>query len=148
MKPKSNLEGFAQILDLRMQCRGKKVTIIGDIPGCYDELCELLDAIDWSAQSHVLVLTGDLIDRVPKIKETLMFAMNTPCVYSLMSNHEKKLLRYLRGIQVQTTALVKTIEQCGETFLRSVILEMVRISSMDSKVGRHFIYCTCGDTSR
>lgn len=118
MKPKSNREDFAQILDLRVQCRGKKVTIIGDIHGCYDELCELLDAVDWSPQSHVLILTGDLIDRGPKIKETLMFAMNTPCVYSLMSNHEKKLLRYLRGNQVQTRALVKTTEQCGETFLR------------------------------
>lgn len=113
MKPKSNREDFAQILDLRVQCRGKKVTILGDIHGCYDELCELLDAVDWSPQSHVLILTGDLIDRGPKIKETLMFAMNTPCVYSLMSNHEKKLLRYLRGNQVQTRALVKTIEQCG-----------------------------------
>ena len=99
MKTKSNLEDFAQILDLRVQCKGKKVTVIGDIHGCYDELCELLDAIDWSPQSHVLILTGDLIDRGPKIKETLMFVMNTPCVYSLMSNHEKKLLRYLRGNQ-------------------------------------------------
>jgi calcineurin-like phosphoesterase family protein len=118
MKPASNLEGFAQILDLRMQCSDKKVTVIGDVHGCYDELSELLDAIDWSPQSHVLILTGDLIDRGPKIKETLMFAMNTPCVYSLMSNHEKKLLRYLGGNQVQTRALVKTIEQCGEIFLR------------------------------
>jgi Calcineurin-like phosphoesterase len=116
MKP--NRRVTAQILDLRMQCRGKKVVIIGDIHGCYDELSELLDAIDWSPQSHILILTGDLIDRGPKIRETLMFAMNTPSVYSLMSNHEQKLLRYLRGHHVQTNALVKTIEQCGEAFLR------------------------------
>jgi hypothetical protein len=96
MKPKPNRDALAQILDVRMQCRGKKVAIIGDINGCYDELCELLDAIDWSPRSHILILTGDLIDRGPKIKETLMFAMNTPYVYSLMSNHEKKLLRYQR----------------------------------------------------
>jgi 3',5'-cyclic AMP phosphodiesterase CpdA len=107
-----------QILDLRMLCRSKKVAIIGDIHGCYDELSELLDAIDWSPQSHILILTGDLIDRGPKIKETLMFAMNTPSVYSLMSNHEQKLLRYLRGHHVHTSALVKTIDQCSEAFLR------------------------------
>ncbi len=47
-----------------------------------------------------------------------MFAMNTPYVYSLISNHEMKLLRYLRGNLVEITALVKTIKQCGETFLR------------------------------
>ena len=35
-----------------------------------------------------------------------------------MSNHEHKLLRCLRGHDVQTTALVKTIEQCGEACLR------------------------------
>jgi hypothetical protein len=116
MKP--NRDEIAPILDLRTQCRGKKVAIIGDVHGCYDELDELLGAIDWSPQSHILILTGDLIDRGPKVKETLMFAMNTPSVYSLMSNHEQKLLRYLRGSRVQTTGLVKTIEQCGEVFLR------------------------------
>ena len=79
MKPNRGV--IDQILDLRMQCRGKKVAIIGDIHGCYDELRELLDAIDWSPQRHILILIGNLIDRGPKIKETLMFAMNTPSVY-------------------------------------------------------------------
>lgn len=116
MKPNPGV--IDQILDLRMLCRGKKVAIIGDIQGCYDELSELLDAIDWSPQSQILMLTGDPIDRGPKIKETLMFAMNMPSVYSLMSNHEQKLLRYLRGHQAQTRALVKTIDQCREAFLR------------------------------
>jgi len=78
MKPNRGV--IDQILDLRMQCRSKKVAIIRDIHGCYDELSELLDAIDWSPQSYILILTGDLIDRGPKIKEPLMFAMNTPCV--------------------------------------------------------------------
>lgn len=112
------LGSFANVLDLRSQCKGKKVTVIGDIHGCYDELNELLDRIDWSPSNHILVLTGDLIDRGPKIKETLMFAMNTPSVYSLMSNHEQKLLRYVQGRQVQITSLAKTIQQCDEAFLR------------------------------
>jgi hypothetical protein len=116
MKPNRGV--IDQILDLRMLCRGKKVAITGDIQGCYDEQSELLDAIDWSPESHILILTSDLIDRGPKIKETLMFVMNTPSVYSLMSNHEQKLLRYLRGHHVQTSALVKTIDQCREAFLR------------------------------
>jgi hypothetical protein len=108
----------ASILDLRSHCKGKKVTIIGDIHGCYDELDQLLNTIDWSPSNHTLILTGDLIDRGPKIKETLMFAMNTPSVYSVMSNHERKLVRYLQGRQVQTTSLAKTIQQCGEIFLQ------------------------------
>ncbi len=116
MKP--NREVIARILELRRQCRGKKVAIIGDIHGCYDELSALLDTIDWSPHTHIVLLTGDLIDWEPKIKETLLFATNTPSVYSLMSNHEWKLLRYLRGHHVQTNSLAKTIELCGEAFLR------------------------------
>jgi hypothetical protein len=115
---KSDTETTARILDLRRQCRGKKMAIIGDIHGCYDELSELLDLIDWSPHTHTVILTGDLIDRGPKIKDTLHFASTTPNVYSLMSNHEWKLLRYLRGHPVQTNSVAKTIQQCGEPFLR------------------------------
>jgi hypothetical protein len=67
MKP--NGRAIAQILDLRRHCTGNKVAIIGDIHGCYDELSELLDAIDWSPQTHILLLTGDLIDRAPRLKK-------------------------------------------------------------------------------
>jgi hypothetical protein len=49
MKPNRGV--IDQILDLRMLCRGEKVAITGDIQGCYDELSELLDAIDWSPES-------------------------------------------------------------------------------------------------
>jgi hypothetical protein len=65
MKP--DRRAIAEILDLRRHCTGKKVAIIGDIHGCYDELSELLDAIDWSPRSHILILTGRLIDHGPKI---------------------------------------------------------------------------------
>lgn len=91
----------------------------GDIHGCYDELDELLDTVDWSPQKYVTILIGDLVDRGPKIKETLQFAMHTPNVHSLMSNHEWKLLRYLNGHKVKEQTLAKTIKQCGESFLRN-----------------------------
>ena len=67
MKP--NRWAIAQILDLRRHCIDKKVAIIGDIHGCYDELSELLDAADWSPQSHILILTGNLIDPGPRLKK-------------------------------------------------------------------------------
>ena len=114
----SNLNLIAPILDLRTHCSGKEVAIIGDIDGCYDEVNQLLDAIDWSPTSHVLIMTGDLIDRGPKIKETLSFARNTSSVYTLMSNHERKLLRYLQDGHILSSALVKTIQQCGDVFLK------------------------------
>lgn len=115
----ANKEKIAPIIDLRDQSKGKKIAVIGDVHGCYDELDELLDRIDWSSHKYITILTGDLVDRGPKIKETLQFAIDTPNLYSLMSNHEWKLLRYLRGHQVQKHTLAKTIEQCGEEFLRN-----------------------------
>lgn len=111
-------KAIAPVFDLRKQCRNKKVIVIGDLHGCFDELNELLNNIGWSAETHITILTGDLVDRGPKIKETLLFAMNTPNVYSLMSNHEWKLLRYIWGRPIEKGSLAKTIEQCGETFLR------------------------------
>ena len=111
-------EKIAPILDLRSQCKGKTTVIIGDIHECFDEFSELLDSINWSPQTHVVILTGDLVDRGPKIKECLQFAMTTPNLYSLMSNHEWKLFRYLNGRPVKKHTLAKTIEQCGEPFLR------------------------------
>jgi Calcineurin-like phosphoesterase len=146
---KSNREVTARILDLRRECRAKKVAIIGDIHGCYDEVSELLDTIDWSPYTHIVILTGDLIERGPKIKETLLFASNTPSVYSLMSNHECKLLRHLRGHHIQTNPLTKTIEQCGEPFLiHPSLFNWIESPSFHSEMGRKFICCTCRHTSR
>ena len=87
----SNLGLSASILDLRSQRKGKKFIGVGDIHGCYDEVDVLLDTIDCSPRDHILILTGDVIDRGPNIKETLIFAMTTASVYSSMSNHEQKL---------------------------------------------------------
>src|ERR1044072_7251965 len=105
---------MAPIFDIREQCKGKTVVIIGDIHGCFDEL---LDNIKWNPKTHVLIFTGDLNDRGPRIKDTLLFAMNTPFVYTLMSNHEFKLLRYLKGNPVKLHSLSKTIQQCNDLLM-------------------------------
>ena len=44
--------------------------------------------------------------------------MTTPSVYSFMSNVEQKLYGYIQGRKVKAASLAKTIQQCGETFLR------------------------------
>ncbi len=109
---------IAPILDLRQVCRSKQVVIIGDLHGCFDELKVILEMINWNPDKHVIIFTGDLNDRGPKIKETLDFARSNPNVYTLMSNHEWKLLRYLRGHGVNAVTLRTTIDQCGEDWLR------------------------------
>ena len=109
-----DLDQKASVLDIRKRCTNKTVVIIGDVHGCFDELLMVLDKIGWNQKTHIIIFTGDLIDRGPKIKDALLFAMTTPNVYTLMSNHEYTLLRFLRGNQITIGSLSKTIVQCGE----------------------------------
>ena len=96
-----------------------KFLLIGDVHGCYDELQELIDEqyhlknID---STTAIIFLGDLVDKGPKIKETLKLfnslKESLKNVYTILGNHEDKLKRYLRGNNVSIThGLDKTIEQ-------------------------------------
>ncbi|MEF1306714.1 metallophosphoesterase, partial [Vibrio owensii] len=47
--------------------------IVGDIQGCFDELQQLLEQVNFSSQYDQLWLAGDLVARGPKSLETLRF---------------------------------------------------------------------------
>ena len=99
--------------------------IIGDIHGCYDELCELLSGLGYDvdvekfsarhASNRKAVFLGDLCDRGPKNAEVLRMVMNmvqAGNAWCIAGNHDVKLLRKLRGANVQLThGLDKTVEQ-------------------------------------
>jgi protein phosphatase len=97
--------------------------IIGDVHGCYDELLELLGVLGYQVgpqgvtppAGRKAIFVGDLGDRGP----------NTPAVYRLvmdmvqagtalcvLGNHDNKLLRKLRGNDVQVShGLADTLAQ-------------------------------------
>lgn len=106
-------QGYVPILDLTEQCKNKRVVVVGDIHGMFDEFQQLLTVVKFDQNKDVLILAGDLIDRGPKIKETLEYVRNTPNVYTVLSNHDDKLLRYLRGNKVNIGSMQETIDQCG-----------------------------------
>ena len=99
--------------------------IIGDIHGCYDELCDLLEKLGYEVkrdtctalppEGRKAVFLGDLCDRGPKNVEVLRLVMHmvkTGAAYCVAGNHDAKLLKKLRGAKVQLThGLDKTIEQ-------------------------------------
>jgi len=99
--------------------------IIGDIHGCYDELCELLlklnyevDAENFTAvppKGRKAAFLGDLCDRGPKNAEVLRLVMNmadSTDAICVLGNHDVKLLKKLNGRNVQlTNGLDRTIEQ-------------------------------------
>ena len=99
--------------------------IIGDIHGCYVELCSLLNELGYivderggiaiPTEDRKTVFLGDLCDRGPKNIEVLSLVMNmvlAGTAYCVTGNHDAKLSRSLRGYNVLLThGLDKTIEQ-------------------------------------
>src|SRR5215510_2289266 len=95
--------------------------IIGDIHGCRAELETLLDRLGYQpcTRRHPLgrkvVFLGDLVDRGPDIPGVLRLVMEmveTGPALCVPGNHEMKLLRKLRGKDVQIThGLAQSLEQ-------------------------------------
>ncbi len=88
--------------------------IIGDVHGCFDEMKELIEKplgkeID---EKTAIIFIGDLFDKGEKIKEVWEFFKSKNNVFSIKGNHEEKLIRYLRGNNINISGgLDKTIDQ-------------------------------------
>ncbi len=93
--------------------------IIGDIHGCFDELVELLKKLGYEIsnqsdggivvrhlQDRKVVFVGDYVDRGPKVVEVLRLVMEmhkTDMAICVPGNHDTKLVRALRGKNVNPT---------------------------------------------
>jgi len=105
---------YANILDLQNYCYNKKVIVVGDIHGCYDEFMDLLHKCGY-CPGDIVVATGDLVDRGPLIDNVIWWFYNTPGAYTVEGNHSNKAKRYWRGNPVKIKhGLDKTIEQVGD----------------------------------
>jgi predicted kinase/8-oxo-dGTP pyrophosphatase MutT (NUDIX family)/diadenosine tetraphosphatase ApaH/serine/threonine PP2A family protein phosphatase len=132
--------------------------IIGDVHGCYDELIALLHKLGYQMyatlddddplgpmkivhpQGRKAVFVGDLVDRGPDVVPTLKLTMrmvrdgHALCV---PGNHDVKLLRKLRGRNVQIThGLAETLQQLESqppAFIRAVE------QFLDSLVGHYVL---------
>ncbi len=106
--------------------------IIGDLHGCFDELVELLTQLGYSVEKQSIVpgslaysvkppegrkvvFLGDLVDRGPKIPEVLRLVMSmvqAGTALCVPGNHDIKLMRKLRGKDVQIThGLADSLQQ-------------------------------------
>lgn len=97
--------------------------IIGDVHGCFDELCLLLNNLGYQVvpeasgeagfgfmvkapEERKAVFVGDLVDRGPKITEVLRLVMSMVAngtALCVPGNHDMKLMRALSGRDVQVT---------------------------------------------
>ena len=71
-----------------------KYNIISDIAGRFDELQELLKLMP---PAEKIILVGDLMDRGPKSKEVIEWAMQTSNVITLLGNHEMMMVEAAEG---------------------------------------------------
>ncbi|HET9713343.1 MAG TPA: polynucleotide kinase-phosphatase, partial [Pyrinomonadaceae bacterium] len=98
--------------------------IIGDVHGCYDELHALLTELGYEINSgyearhpegRKAVFLGDLVDRGPKVPEVLKLVMSMTGAGQALAvpgNHDTKLMRKLRGRDVQIThGLAESLHQ-------------------------------------
>ncbi|MBS1806114.1 MAG: polynucleotide kinase-phosphatase [Acidobacteria bacterium] len=101
--------------------------IIGDVHGCLDELLELLAKLGYGVEqseaaitvtppeNRKLVFVGDLVDRGPATDRVLHFVMDlvrTGQAFCVPGNHDVKLLRALKGRDVQLThGLAESMQQ-------------------------------------
>ncbi|MCW5980606.1 MAG: polynucleotide kinase-phosphatase [Bryobacteraceae bacterium] len=103
--------------------------IIGDVHGCFEELVDLLLRLDYQVEAsggecratpppgRKAIFVGDLVDRGPKIPAVLRLAMSMAeagAALCVPGNHDMKLVRKLRGRDVQIThGLAESIDQLG-----------------------------------
>ncbi|MCY4583794.1 MAG: polynucleotide kinase-phosphatase, partial [Chloroflexi bacterium] len=106
--------------------------IIGDVHGCFDELAILLERLGYRLGSRAdasgetgfsvthpqgrrAVFVGDLVDRGPGVADVLRLVMSMTAdgaALCVAGNHESKLVRKLRGRNVQVShGLAETLAQ-------------------------------------
>ncbi len=69
-----------------------KLIIIGDVHGCFDELMNLLDKCGYNKDIHTLIFVGDLVNKGPKSREVIQFAMNHNALV-VRGNHDDAALK-------------------------------------------------------
>jgi len=105
---------FVPIADLRETIGDRRHIIIGDVHGCFEELTDLLTQLAFDPQEDVLVSVGDIVDRGPKVRETLEYLLALPRFHMVLGNHEDKLLRWAEGRKVAIGhGLQETIDAFG-----------------------------------
>ena len=100
----------------------QKIFVVGDIHGCYEKLCALMDKIPIDMNQDQLLFIGDYIDRGPGSIEVMDFLIDlkkrSPGIIFLKGNHEDMLQNYLDGSD-RFTYLLNSGQQTLDAYLNN-----------------------------
>jgi bis(5'-nucleosyl)-tetraphosphatase (symmetrical) len=99
---------------------------IGDIQGCFDEFCLLLDKVGFDKKKDRLWLTGDLVNRGPKSLEVLRFVRSLgDAAITVLGNHDLHLLAI--AAKVEKARKKDTLQAILNAPDRDELLEWLRL---------------------
>ncbi|MEW6353042.1 MAG: symmetrical bis(5'-nucleosyl)-tetraphosphatase [Pseudomonadota bacterium] len=76
------------------------VYAVGDVQGCFDELLELFEAIDFDARRDEVWFCGDLVNRGPRSLEVMRFVKGLgERAVTVLGNHDLHLLAVAHGCE-------------------------------------------------
>lgn len=70
----------------------KRLLIVSDVHGCFDELEKLLAKVEYFPESMTVVFVGDLVAKGPKSLEVIRFLMKQKGMLAVRGNHEDNVL--------------------------------------------------------
>ncbi|MBA3355548.1 MAG: metallophosphoesterase [Pyrinomonadaceae bacterium] len=83
-----------------------RTIVVGDIHGCYDELMDLLNQLNFGVSDRI-VSVGDLVTKGPKNREVLELFMTDSRFSTVIGNHDLALRRLWNGEEVELKASQK-----------------------------------------
>jgi hypothetical protein len=90
-----------------------RTIIVGDVHGCYEELLQLMEKVNYQSSTDRLIFVGDLINKGPQSLDVLEFAENANAEV-VVGNHELRFLEYLRNPLVGNYVLHELKHRMGK----------------------------------